>query len=606
MPLLTPTATAHHPLRCWRTTALGAALAAMAGAVQADPALRCHTDPAQIATATGCSATLQGPEVYLHAPAQQVLLWQLDGGTHAHRVRLFGPDGQLLRQWPAVHNGRQEIGWVTPSAGRYHLQADNPFFDTAQAGAAPVQWRLQAHGTAQPTAPASTDRPGGGALASARLRQLQEQLALATPAQKAQLMENFWQQVQAQGSPWLEALEGQPEEALVTFLWRAPAGTATQPHQVRLEWAMRAADPFMLQALPGTDLWYLSLPLPRGLRTSYQLVVDPVRYPTAAGQSIGRVQRIQTEQLSAQRDALNPQRWHAGSPSLPTDSVAAAHAQRSALHISANGPLRNLAQADALPPLAGTLQHLRFDSRQLGNTRSLSLYLPPGPQPAHRLPLLVLFDREAYLERVQLPQLLEQAMRQGRIPPLAVLLVGQPTREDRARELPPHTPAFGQMLATELMPWLRARTPQLTTQPAQVVVAGSSYGGLAAGYLGWTHPETFGAVLSLSGSYWWAPPPAPGSPGHRWREGDWFMQQVAQSPKRPVRWHLGYGLLERGVHGEAGLVDNSRHLRNVLQAKGYAVSTDEFSGGHDYYAWGEALVQGLQLLLPAQSPGSAP
>ena len=92
-------------------------------------------------------------------------------------------------------------------------------------------------------------------------------------------MENFWQQVQAQGSPWLEALEGQPEEALVTFLWRAPAGTATQPHHVRLEWAMRAADPFMLQALPGTDLWYLSLPLPRGLRTSYQLVVDPVRYP---------------------------------------------------------------------------------------------------------------------------------------------------------------------------------------------------------------------------------------------------------------------------------------------------------------------------------------
>lgn len=133
MPLLTPTATALPPLRRWRTTALCAALVAMAGA-----ALRCHTDPEQIATAPGCSATLLGPEVYLHAPAQQVLLWQLDGGTHAHRVRLFGPDGQLLRQWPAVHNGRQEIVWVTPSAGRYHLQADNPFFDTTQAGAAPV------------------------------------------------------------------------------------------------------------------------------------------------------------------------------------------------------------------------------------------------------------------------------------------------------------------------------------------------------------------------------------------------------------------------------------------------------------------------------------
>ena len=130
-----------------------------------------------------------------------------------------------------------------------------------------------------------------------------------------------------------------------------------------------------------------------------------------------------------------------------------------------------------------------------------------------------------------------------------------------------------------------------------MVLAGSSYGGLAAGTLAWAWPEVFGNALSLSGSYWWAPAEAPAAPP--WAEGGWFMRQLAEVPARPVRFHLAYGLLERGAGGEAGIVDDNRQLRNVLQARGYAVSTHEYAGGHDYYAWGGELLQGLQTLLGA-------
>lgn len=119
--------------------------------------------------------------------------------------------------------------------------------------------------------------------------------------------------------------------------------------------------------------------------------------------------------------------------------------------------------------------------------------------------------------------------------------------------------------------------------------------GLTAGWLGLAHPEVFGNVLSLSGSYWWTPEAA--GRKNRWAEGDWCMRQVAAAPVRALRWHLSAGLLERGLGGEGGLVDNNRHLSNVLQARGQAVSYREFAGGHDYYAWGEEIAIGLRVLL---------
>ena len=582
-----------------------ALLAGMAATWASEPTTQCSVAPGQPDThEPSCSQMLAGHALEVQAEAGQVLLWTLDSGTHAHTVRLMGPDGQLLRHWPAVHNGIQDIGWVTPTTGRYRLEAHNPFFTQPdmQPDVEPI-WQLKTSGPALADAAPAAVLPA--AVQSPALLQLQAQIAQTTPAQKPVLIQEFWSAALTHGAPLLEPLPQHPQEALVTFLWRAPAGTQDLPHHVRLEWAMRSADPFTFQRLPDTDIWYLSLPLPRGLRAAYQLVVDPVQWPTAlaAGAAPSRMQRVQTQQLSAQRDLLNPHHWHAGSPELPADSAAALHAERSVLEIAATGPLRNMA-ADNAPPTsatklpAGQLQHLRYTSALLGNTRSLSLYLPTGSHAAGSLPLLVLFDREAYLERVHIHQLLDAWIAQGRLPAMAVLLVGNPQRKDRAAELPPHTPAFGNMLAHELLPWLRAQQPAIATEARQVVVAGSSYGGLAAGWLGWAHPETFGNVLSLSGSYWWAPSTPKSEPApHRWAEGDWFMRQVLHGPTQAVRWHLAYGLLERGVQGEAGIIDNNRHLRNVLQAKGYTVTTHEFAGGHDYYAWGEEIALGLEALL---------
>jgi enterochelin esterase-like enzyme len=56
----------------------------------------------------------------------------------------------------------------------------------------------------------------------------------------------------------------------------------------------------------------------------------------------------------------------------------------------------------------------------------------------------------------------------------------------------------------ELLPWVRQKY-QVTKDPTKTVIAGSSYGGLAATCAGMWYPEYFGNILSQSASYWWKP-----------------------------------------------------------------------------------------------------
>ena len=49
--------------------------------------------------------------------------------------------------------------------------------------------------------------------------------------------------------------------------------------------------------------------------------------------------------------------------------------------------------------------------------------------------------------------------------------------------------------------------------------------------------------------------------------------------------------------GATTMLIASRHLRDVLQAKGYTVQLQEIDGGHDFFNWQAALPDGLTALL---------
>lgn len=429
----------------------------------------------------------------------------------------------------------------------------------------------------QATTPSVT-APRAAAVESPRLARLHDALAAGEGT------EAFWREAAAQGGPLVEP-GAHAGEVLLTFLWRGTPATRT----VKVSWAMRSEHGFALTQLGQSDVWYLSLRVPRGLRASYQLVPDAEVPPGA-----DRMARARAEDAAARPDPLNhAAHWPLQPSRTPVSTEPTA--PRSVLRLP-GAPAEPWHDGASTPH--GTLEHLRLASTRLANERAVSLYLPAVPATGRPLPLLVLFDRDAYLDRADVPALLDTLIAQGRIPPLAAVFVGHPAPALRGTELPAN-PVFADFLAHELMPWLRARQPGISHDARDVVVAGSSYGGLAAAFAGYRHPGVFGNVLALSGSFWWGPRNVPRTPDFdRFGEGEWLTREFAASARLPLRFFITAGLMEITLTGDGGgILDTSRHLRTVLQAKGYPVHYQEFAGGHDYYAWRGELEQGLVHLL---------
>jgi enterochelin esterase family protein len=300
----------------------------------------------------------------------------------------------------------------------------------------------------------------------------------------------------------------------------------------------------------------------------------------------------------SQIDPLNGNRW---APD-PEDPDVPAHQGFSAVEMPDAPPQPWVTRRKGIPE--GKVERHMLTSAVMKNEREIGIYVPAGyAKTAPPYGLLILFDENAYLKndkqsaRVPTEAILDNLIAEKRIPPMLAVFVDNGPGNARSRELPCN-PAFADFLNFELVPWVR-RLYNVTPDPQQIVVGGSSYGGLAAAYAALRHPETFGNVLSQSGSYWWTPPKTPGgSDFDSTAEPNWVAKQFISSPKLPVRFYMDAGSDEIDLSGKgASILVPNRHLRDVLLAKGYEVHYQEFNGGHDYLSWRGTLADGLILLM---------
>ncbi|QCO17939.1 DUF3327 domain-containing protein (plasmid) [Azospirillum brasilense] len=390
--------------------------------------------------------------------------------------------------------------------------------------------------------------------------------ALAETVKRGGGTDAFWQDIARRGTPLVEPLAGAPgaDRVAMTFLARGAR------HNVRLLGGP-SANHETLERLGGTDVWFKSFTVPASTRLSYQIAPDVPDFP-------GTCRECRMAILAQlQADPLNHHPWPADAPD-PYNQV-------SLVELPGAPPQPGLEGGWAEP--AGRLVTERFASGILGNTRDIVVYAPPGVDPASKdTILLLLFDGPDYLDRrAPVPTMLDRLTGDGRLPPTVAVFIANPTAEARERELPAN-PAFAAMLADELLPWLRERMG-IRSRPDRTVLAGSSYGGLAAVSAALARPDRFANALSMSGSFWWHPPDAPPDrPEH-------MAGLVASGDRRPVRFFLSAGLFEGGSDGDVGILESSRHLRDVLEAKGYEVTYRDYAAGHDRFAWRGALGDGL-------------
>ena len=230
----------------------------------------------------------------------------------------------------------------------------------------------------------------------------------------------------------------------------------------------------------------------------------------------------------------------------------------------------------------------------LGNTRIVQIYTPPAFHTSgNPYPVLLLFDGDVYAGAMATPTALDNLIAAGRIPPVVAVML-RDVQALRSRELG-GDPAFVEFLHSELMPWVR-KEYNVTADPRQTIVGGQSMGGFAASYAALLHPETFGNVISQSGSLWWTPPFARGKDGNIDHTVDqsWIVQQFLKSPVLPVRFYFEAGNMELDLSGLGGsTLLPAMRMRDVLLARGYSVIWNEFYGHHDDVVWRETLAEAL-------------
>jgi len=362
----------------------------------------------------------------------------------------------------------------------------------------------------------------------------------------------------------------------------------------RLPYAGGAPDDYFMEHIGNTNVWYKTVATDRKTRFEYSLAPNVPRIrPVSQGMDNDAIAMIAA---AASTDPLNPKRWRVDAQSVDS----AVFEERSIVEMPDASPQPRLAEKPGVP--AGRVEKRRFKSVLLKNEREIAVYFPPGYSRDDKpYPLLLLFDEVAYLGDpkqivlVPTPTILNNLIAAQRIPAMVAILVGNVPGQ-RNRELPCN-PAFFDFLSSELLPWAHGLY-NFTADPRRTVVGGSSLGGLAAACAGLQHSETFGNVLSQSGSFHWLPPSDQAPDSGTDSEPNWVARQFIARPKLQLRFYLDAGSEEFDVSGDGrSILVTTRTLRDVLLAKGYEVPFQQFAGGHDYLSWRGTLADGLIALM---------
>ncbi|MFD9886420.1 alpha/beta hydrolase-fold protein [Streptomyces alboflavus] len=332
-------------------------------------------------------------------------------------------------------------------------------------------------------------------------------------------------------------------------------------------------------SVAGTPFRVLTLRMRSDLRFSY---VFTRRGPTGTGAG-GQVPTGRGEQVA---DPFNPpprfsecsvERFSGASVAVLPDAV----------------PLPWLDRAEARP--APATESAVLASELLGNERRVWVSMPPGElSDDSALPFVIHLDGTP---EHSAPGVRDALVEAGLIRPCAVVLVDQ-LGHRRDKELL-CDPAFSRMLVEELLPWLHHRYP-LSRDPADVALAGESFGGLCAGWTALHHPGAFGNAILQSPSCGYHPDLTWGTgAGELLRRTPvpTLIADCLAAETAPVRVFHDVGELESSN-------THSRWLDHVLTTKGYDTRYREFAGGHDYAWWRGLFADALLWCFPPERPKS--
>ncbi|MES2162395.1 MAG: alpha/beta hydrolase-fold protein [Pseudomonadota bacterium] len=250
-----------------------------------------------------------------------------------------------------------------------------------------------------------------------------------------------------------------------------------------------------------------------------------------------------------------------------------------------------------LPP-AGTLRIVeQFASPQLGNQRSLRIYLPPGydAHPQQRYPVLYMHDGQnlfdaataAYGAAWEIGSTMDRLIADGVVAP--AIVVGIDNTKDRIAEYTPccdpqygggKLDAYMAFIVDTVKPWADAHLRTLPDRE-HTAIMGSSLGGIASVYIAQQRPQVFSRAAGVSSSFWW-------------NQGE----MIAKAPARqPVKFYLDAGTDNDGL-------EQTLSMRDAMLARGYRLNEDLLfyaadGAIHNERSWAARVQRPLAWFFPA-------
>ncbi|MGA3196648.1 MAG: alpha/beta hydrolase-fold protein [Terriglobales bacterium] len=266
------------------------------------------------------------------------------------------------------------------------------------------------------------------------------------------------------------------------------------------------------------------------------------------------------------------------------------------------------------PTIVGTVETFDLHSAVFDNTRTVRVFLPEGYREAanrdRHYPVLYMFDGQNlfdaclasdHVHEWQVDETVTRLVGENKIEPLIVVGLDN-ARAMRSFEYlawpddiqDPGGPAPGgarlpEFLIKEVMPEIEKRY-RIEHGRENTGIGGSSYGGIAAIYLGVTAPTIFGKVLAESPVFWVG--------------NGKIVRETSFLAMAPLKVFMAYGGKEWEMPGANGAQVEMIHrveanLKNALVSPSEVKFLYDPEAEHNEQAWSKRLPEALTFLFPA-------
>ncbi|KKL97120.1 hypothetical protein LCGC14_1837650, partial [marine sediment metagenome] len=388
---------------------------------------------------------------------------------------------------------------------------------------------------------------------------------------KKEAVSKFWKEIEEINTPIFEDIEGDDKYNFITFVFREDEEVDNIVCHIQLYlqnmFVTEDIKECLLERIKDTNIYFKSYKLLKGIRATYNFSKNNPLEP-----------KNPAENLFKYADSIIPDPFNSKKYLFKMNGISF--------------PINEIESPEAPPqPWYGirvNIDHGKIEeytsySEVQNNKRKILVYTPPNYSKKHSsYHFVLLFDGLIFEEVAKVSSTLDNLIADDKIPPVVAIMVenfGSTNIALRNSELAPN-PKFVEYIIKELLPWVRENF-NVTINPSHSVIGGASAGGITSTFIAFKHPEIFGNIISMSGSYW--------------KVGEEFAQQFAQSERLPLKFYLDVGVLEEA--SPSGIFNSNRHFHTVLQEKGYLVHYTEFLGGHDFICFRGSIADGLLYLI---------